>query len=162
MLEIIFSVKNESTKDLDLEEISIRPRKSIKQVRNFFLIHTFEDIHPYRTGGERIASGFRHSSVDSSAPSIQLPQDQVPSKQSSIIYSKICAIFVLELWKNENKQKEVRFGPFKKTRIVYPPLIRDPWLITKLLKGWGGRCHQSLNTHRLLLSKLDKQISGDI
>ena len=126
----IFFVKIESTKDLDLEEISIRPRKSIKQVRNFcFNSHLWGHSSLPYWGVKRIALGCRHSSVDSSAPSIQLPQDQVPSKQSSIIYSKICAIFVLELWKNENKQKEVRFGPFKKTRIVYPPLIRDPWLM---------------------------------
>ena len=32
------------------------------------------------------------------------------------IYSQICAIFVFEMWeKNENKQKETGFSPFKKT-----------------------------------------------
>ena len=54
--------------------------------------------------------GCRHSSVDSSAPSILLPRVQVPSTPSMLFSIYIIQIvylsFELECKKNENKQKE--------------------------------------------------------
>ena len=55
--------------------------------------------------------GCRHSSVESSAPTILPPRVRVPSMPSTLFH-----LFVLYLSceKNENKQKEAGFGPFKK------------------------------------------------
>ena len=63
----------------------------------------------------RLATGCRHSSVDSSAPTILLPRVRVQSTLSTLFshrYSQIYAIFLCV--KNENKQKEAVFGPFLK------------------------------------------------
>ena len=53
--------------------------------------------------------GCRHSSVESSAPTILPPRVRVPSMPSTLFH-----LFVLYLSceKNENKQKEAGFGPF--------------------------------------------------
>ena len=58
-------------------------------------------------------NGCRHSSVDSSAPSILPPQVQVPSTPSMLfsiyIVQIVYLLFELECEKNENKQKEAQF-----------------------------------------------------
>ena len=60
----------------------------------------------------------RHSSVDSSAPSILLPRVRVPSTPSTLfsIYSVqiVNLSFELESEKYEIKQKEAGLGPFFK------------------------------------------------
>ena len=63
-----------------------------------------------------ISLGCPHSSLDSSVLTILSQRVWVPPSTPStyafIIHSQISAIFVP--WKEENKQKEDRFGPFKK------------------------------------------------
>ena len=54
-----------------------------------------------------------------------------------ITYSQICSIFVFALWKNENKQKEAGFGPFKKSNIELAPGY--------FLQREGGQCDQMLD-----------------
>ena len=60
--------------------------------------------------------GCRHSSVDSSAPTILPPWVHIPSTPSTLFIVK----FVLYLcWeKDENKQKEAGFGPFFKKTVT--------------------------------------------
>ena len=62
--------------------------------------------------------GCRHSSVDSSAPSILLPRVRVPSTPSTLFSIYIVQIvnlsFELECEKNKNIQKEAGIGPFLK------------------------------------------------
>ena len=60
-----------------------------------------------------IKEGCCHSSVDSSAPTI------LGSSSKHAIYAFSFIVFVLYLSceKDENKQKEAGFGPFKKTSI---------------------------------------------
>ena len=60
--------------------------------------------------------GCRHSSVDSSAPTILLPRVRVPSTSSTLFHLQyLCYIFHVKRMKI--KQKEARFGPFFKKRI---------------------------------------------
>ena len=49
-------------------------------------------------------------SVDSSAPTILLPQDRVPSTTSSLLSFIAKFVFYLSCEKNKNKQKETAFG----------------------------------------------------
>ena len=61
--------------------------------------------------------GCRHSSVDSSRPSILPPPFRLPSMPSMLLSfrnSQICVLFVLHYEKNEHKHKEAGFGLFKK------------------------------------------------
>ena len=60
--------------------------------------------------------GCRHSSVEQSVPTILPPgfESQANHLSLYIIYSQFCAIFVIVLWKEQNKQKEAGFGPFLK------------------------------------------------
>ena len=54
----------------------------------------------------------RHSSVDSSVPSILPPRVRVPSTPSMLFFNLYLS-FELECEKNEkNKQKEAEIGPF--------------------------------------------------
>ena len=61
--------------------------------------------------------GCLHSSVDLSAPTILLPQIRVPSTPSTL-FSFIVFVQYLSCEKNENKQKEAGFGPFKKINVT--------------------------------------------
>ena len=56
----------------------------------------------------------RHSSVDSSAPTILPPQVRVPSTRSMILSLTVKFVLYLSREKNENKQKEAGLGPFFK------------------------------------------------
>ena len=55
--------------------------------------------------------GSRHSLVDLSAPSIQLPRVRVPSTPS-MLFQIVYLSFELECDKNKNKQKDAGIGPF--------------------------------------------------
>ena len=55
--------------------------------------------------------GCRHSSVESSAPTILPPWVQVPSTPSMLLLFIVIVLY-LSCEKNENKQKEAGFGPF--------------------------------------------------
>ena len=57
--------------------------------------------------------GYRHSSVEYSAPTIQPPRVRVPSTPSTLLSFGVFLLY-LSCEKNENKQKEDGFGPFKK------------------------------------------------
>ena len=59
-----------------------------------------------------ISLGCRHSSADSSVPTILLPRVQVPSAPSRL-FSFIVFVLYLSGEKNENKLKETGFGPLK-------------------------------------------------
>ena len=63
---------------------------------------------------KRLRQGCPHSSVDSSAPAILLPQVRVPSTPSMIFSFTVIVLYLL-CEKSKNKQKEAGFGPFKKT-----------------------------------------------
>ena len=54
-----------------------------------------------------------HSSLDSSVPTILLPQDRVPSTPSTLL-SFIVFMIYLSCEKDENKQKEAGLAHFKK------------------------------------------------
>ena len=64
-----------------------------------------------------------HSAVDSSVPSILLPQDRLPSTPSMLLSLIVKFVLYWSLYceKNENKQKETGFGPFKKLGQVFRP-----------------------------------------
>ena len=64
-----------------------------------------------------LAKGCRHSSVDSSAPTILPPWVWAPSTPSTLL-SFIVFVLYLSCEKNENKEKEVWFGPFKHKQIL--------------------------------------------
>ena len=55
--------------------------------------------------------GCRHSSVDSSVPTILLPRVQVPSRPSTLLYFTVKFVLYLSCENNENK-KVAGFGPF--------------------------------------------------
>ena len=61
--------------------------------------------------------GCRHSSGDSSAPTILPPQVWVPSTPSMLLSFIVKFVLYLPCEKNENKQKEARFSPFFKTSV---------------------------------------------
>ena len=79
--------------------------------------------------------GCRHSSVDSSVPTILLPQVQVPSTPS-MLFSFIVSVLYLSCEKNENKQKEAGFGPFKENKKLTEHLKS----CIKTLPGFYGSC----------------------
>ena len=55
----------------------------------------------------------RHSSVDSSPPSILRSRIRIPSSRLRFyIYTLSYGLYIIALRKYENKQKEARFGPF--------------------------------------------------
>ena len=54
----------------------------------------------------------RHSSVDSSAPTILSPRVRVPSTLSMLLSFIVKFVLYLSCEKNENKQKDAGFGPY--------------------------------------------------
>ena len=72
--------------------------------------------------------GCRHSSVDSSAPTILTPWVQIPST-TSMVLSFIVVMIDLSCEKNKNKQKEAGLGPFLKKN--FKPL--KPFLFIKFI-----------------------------
>ena len=82
-------------------------------------------------------AGCRHSSVDSSAPSILPPRIRVPSTSSMLfsiyIIQILCLSFELECEKNENRQKRPRLAHFLKK--YYTFLVRNIVIVIKLLFG---------------------------
>ena len=54
--------------------------------------------------------------MDSSVPTILHPQAQVPSSPSLLLSFIVEFVLYLSCEKDENKQKENGFGPFKKSR----------------------------------------------
>ena len=90
--------------------------------------------------------GCRRSSVDFSVPTILLPWVQVPSTPTTL--SSFIVTFGLNLSseKNENKQKEAGYGPFKKNTVtVSPELLRPVQLIvTQFFQKLPNRGHSRL------------------
>ena len=78
--------------------------------------------------------GCRHSSVDSSVPTILPPQVSVPSKPSMHL-SFIVFVLHLSCEKDENKQKVAGFGPFlKKHGATYPHINTIGRLWAKIVR----------------------------
>ena len=68
----------------------------------------------------------RHSSEDSSAPSILLPQVRVPSTPSTLLS---IYIWIESCGKDKNKQKEAGIGPFlKECALLSAPTMRSSQL----------------------------------
>ena len=65
--------------------------------------------------------GCRHSSVDSSAPTILPPWARVP-RTPYMLFSFLVFVLYLSCEKNENKQKETGFGPCLKKYWHGPPI----------------------------------------
>ena len=63
---------------------------------------------------------YRHSSVDSSAPTVLLPQVRVPSTPSTLVSFIVKFVLNVSCEKNENKQQEAELGQFKKTHSNQP------------------------------------------
>ena len=74
-----------------------------------------EELRPILTINYMVC---RHSSVDSSAPTIQSPRVQVPSMPSMLLSFIVKFVLYLLCEKNRNKQKEAGFGPFLKQSIM--------------------------------------------
>ena len=71
------------------------------------------DLVSTETLSSIIKLGCCHSSVDSSMPTTLPPQVRVPSTPSTLLSFTVNFALYLSCEKNENKQKEAGFGPFK-------------------------------------------------
>ena len=111
----------------------------------------------------------RHSSVDSSAPTILPPQVRVPSTPS-MLFSLIVFVLSLSCEKNKNKLKEAGFGPFlKKTSnaikfVLSINLLMAVWSVNAVSGGaeleaknillfWEGQNHLKILLNHLRKSK---------
>ena len=85
---------------------------------------------PFIKQKQSCSLGCHHSSVDLSVPIILLPQVRVPSTPSMLLLSIVKVVLYLSCEKNENKQKEAGFGPFKKQSYSILPKV-----VSKSCKG---------------------------
>ena len=84
--------------------------KTWKAVYNFYI--NYESIYSCLKDTKL---GCRHSSVDSSVPTILLPWVQIPNKPSMLLFFIVKFVLYLSCEKNENKtKKESGFGRFLK------------------------------------------------
>ena len=84
---------------------------------NYLTNQNFSKLNRFGYQKIELNIGYRHSSVEYSAPTIQPPRVRVPSTPSTLS-SFVVFLLYLSCEKNENKQKEDGFGPFFLKKII--------------------------------------------